>query len=330
MGEITSILSLDTICTNLEILYSVTGDVNSTYNWSVEGGNIILPDWSKDCTILWGDVPGNYTITVQETTEAGCIGQIETLEIVLINPDIIFESQYRLCYNQSVVLLADPLNGVWTGEYINGNTFVGYQPGIYPVSYKINLYGCEYEEFTTVKVDPLYEAPTIYYSKDKLYLCTDPNEQVYSVNDNQSSSFVWTINNQIYSLDPSFYIEWYDTTNTYLIEAYGINELGCQSEVASINIYTEACQSFYAPNTFTPNGDGVNDVFIISGMSVYQPRFTIYNRSGAVIYQSNQLFWTGDSSNGYYAQNGVYNWIVEYRDRFGTNKKDEGSVTLVR
>jgi hypothetical protein len=41
-------------------------------------------------------------------------------------------------------------------------------------------------------------------------------------------------------------------------------------------------------------------------------------------------WWTGDSGGGYYCDTDVYNWIIEYRDKFGQNRQESGHVTLIR
>ena len=71
-------------------------------------------------------------------------------------------------------------------------------------------------------------------------------------------------------------------------------------------------------------------MFIISGLSVYQPNLKIFNRWGVEVYVSSNLYWTGDGGNGYYCDNGVYNWIIEYKDKLGQNRQESGHVTLIR
>jgi gliding motility-associated-like protein len=125
-------------------------------------------------------------------------------------------------------------------------------------------------------------------------------------------------------------VEWSDTTRTYMIKVISYDEIGCESEPKLISVRTESCQRFFAPNSFTPNGDGTNDIFEVRGLSVYRPTLKIFNRWGVVVYVSNDLYWTGNSGSGYYCENGIYNWIIEYKDKFGQNKEDSGYVTLIR
>jgi gliding motility-associated-like protein len=298
----------------------------------VEGGEIILPDGSKDCTVLWGNVPGTYTITVQEITETGCEGPIETYDVELIVPDIIFENTYNICYNQTAFLYASPIGGTWSGDYVNGNVFIGYEPGLYPVTYSTFMYGCNYEEDTQVIVEPLYQAPSITYSSLDLDLCSDFTNQVYTAVDDRSSVYTWSVDGTIMPTSNSLSLEFENITSTYLIEVHGTDNKGCSSDTASIRVLANACQRLYVPNTFTPNGDGINDVFRLSGVGIYEPRLVIYNRWGYPVFETTDLrnVWNGDDGTGHYSENDAYNWKVYYRDNGGFKREIEGIVILIR
>jgi len=320
----------DTVCVNTNTFYSVIGNSTSLYDWSVTGGTVNT-NQSVNCNVNWGNIPGDYTLSVQETTPAGCVSPIVTCDVVIVDPKVTFDSSYRICYNQSVTLSANPPGGNWSGDYINGSTFVGSVPGISRPIYTTNIHNCVISNSVEVIVETLYQSPSLLYSKLDLDLCFDPNDQTYTAVDDRSTSFVWTINGSTQSSnDNTLFISWYDTTNTYLINVYGIDNLGCKSNTTGINLHTNACQRFFAPNSFTPNGDGINDIFEVRGLSVYKPIVKIFNRWGVEVYVSSNLYWTGDSGSGYYCDNGVYNWIIEYKDKDGFNKIQKGFVTLIR
>ena len=88
----------------------------------------------------------------------------------------------------------------------------------------------------------------------------------------------------------------------------------------------------YVPNAFTPNGDGVDDIFIpiyagVTGLM----EFSIYNRWG------NKVFTTADRSegwDGHYkgqdAEIGTYVWMIRVRDLTGAEWLKKGDVTLIR
>lgn len=333
MGEISHnfLPCPDTVCTGIGVNYSVAGDQLSDYNWNITGGGIIETDQTSTAFITWGDVPDTYIITVQEITQDGCVGEIKTCEVVVVQPDITFNGPTNLCYNQTLELSALPLNGYWTGKNVNGNTFLGYNPGSNFLTYHTNIHGCNYEETLPIFVEPPFQRPEIIHDKLILDLCSDPNEQIYTAIDQRSLSYVWSLNNSLINADEStLRLTWYDTTETYILNVYGIDQNGCISENNSISIRTEACQTLFAPNSFTPNGDDLNDVFRISGLSIYNPILKVYDRWGNEIYRSYNLYWAGDSGTGYYCNTDIYNWTVEYRDKNGFKKYVDGFVTLIR
>ena len=334
MGDITHnfIPCPDTTCTGSEVMYSVTGDGNSTYEWHVTGGGLVTTDLTKDCEILWGNIPGTYTITVQEITEEGCVGVIKSCDVEVIIPDITFVTNiYSMCLNGSEELFALPAGGSWSSEFMNGNTFVGTKPGTYHPSYLTNIHGCDIQEEVEVVVKRKYEAPNIIYSAELIDLCFDSGVQTYIAEDTVGVTYGWFIDEvKQLSNENNMTIEWYDTTRTYIVKVIAYDEIGCESEPKLISVKTESCQRFFAPNSFTPNGDGTNDIFEVRGLSVYRPMMRVFNRWGVVVYESSNLWWTGDSGSGYYCDNGVYNWIIEYKDKFGQNKQESGYVTLIR
>lgn len=322
----------DTTCTGSEVFYNVSGNQSSTYDWNITGGGLVTTDQTNGCEIIWGNMPGTYTISVQETTEQGCVGNITTCEVEVLIPDITFDTtKFSMCLNGSEELNASPAGGQWNSEFMNGNTFIGTESGTFYPSYLTNIYGCDIQEEVEVKVRRKYEAPGIIYSAEIIDLCFDSSVQIYIADDTIGVTYGWFIDDVKQPFTENFMeVEWSDTTRTYMIKVIAYDEIGCESEPKLISVRTESCQRFFAPNSFTPNGDGLNDIFEVRGLSVYRPTLKIFNRWGVVVYVSNDLYWTGNSGSGYYCENGIYNWIIEYKDKFGQNREDSGYVTLIR
>jgi len=228
-------------------------------------------------------------------------------------------------------LIAEPAGGTWSSEFMNGHTFVGTEAGTFNPSYTKNIYGCDITESVNVQVRRKYDAPNIIYSAEIIDLCFDSGYQTYISEDTVGVTYAWFIDDvrQI-STQNILDVDWYDTTRTYIVKVIAYDDIGCESEPKLISVKTESCQRFFAPNSFTPNGDGINDIFEIRGLSVYKPIMKIFNRWGVEVYVSSNLWWTGDGGNGYYCDNGVYNWIIEYKDKFGQNREESGHVTLIR
>ena len=91
--------------------------------------------------------------------------------------------------------------------------------------------------------------------------------------------------------------------------------------------------AFYVPNSFTPNNDGVNDVFLPRVTDVLKYHLMIYNRNGQCIFQSidPEEPWDG-TYNGTKCPAGTYTWMIEYLKYAEpeTELRKTGSVMLVR
>lgn len=82
------------------------------------------------------------------------------------------------------------------------------------------------------------------------------------------------------------------------------------------------------PNTFTPNGDGINDYFEIRGLELFpEHRLTIFNRWGNEIYRSNSY---KNDWNGIGLSEGTYYYAFELRLHNGRMQTFKGFITLIR
>ncbi|MEL6671282.1 MAG: PKD domain-containing protein [Bacteroidota bacterium] len=88
----------------------------------------------------------------------------------------------------------------------------------------------------------------------------------------------------------------------------------------------------YSGNSFTPNGDGVNDQFVIKGSFIANFELVIYNRWGKKVFTSQNLDigWDGTSPNQEAAPEGVYMFVATGKGFEGQTVRRTGSITLVR
>jgi len=142
--------------------------------------------------------------------------------------------------------------------------------------------------------------------------------------------------------DPAMSFIWYPTDNMQnqnsltptinpladqLYTLTGTDTAGC---VATDSVFVKVIRDFYVPSGFTPNGDGKNDhwriPFLVSGVKA---AVTVYNRWGAIVYQSNDGWadWDGNFK-GQPQAAGTYIYLIRFQDAsFGTLK---GTVTIIR
>ena len=91
-------------------------------------------------------------------------------------------------------------------------------------------------------------------------------------------------------------------------------------------------RTVYLPNTFTPNGDGVNDIFKINPVGIRELRyFRIVNQWGVRIFETTNLSegWDG-RLNGVREPIASYTWMIEAVDTNGQPVRESGTVTLIR
>jgi gliding motility-associated-like protein len=108
-----------------------------------------------------------------------------------------------------------------------------------------------------------------------------------------------------------------------------VDRNGCYAR-DSINI--ESACSIFIPNAFSPNGDGVNDVFgaISAQLNTYE--ISIYDRWGVRVFYSYNLkdVWDGTDGWGVPYPLGVYVYVVTGTFRNGEKFKKFGNVSLLR
>lgn len=101
----------------------------------------------------------------------------------------------------------------------------------------------------------------------------------------------------------------------------------------TINVETQNCELILEmPNTFTPNGDGINDNFFpIEINAISKATLIIYNRWGQKLFESNNIEkgWDG-KYNDSMCVDGVYYWILDYTDLKDTDFSKTGFLNLVR
>ncbi len=85
------------------------------------------------------------------------------------------------------------------------------------------------------------------------------------------------------------------------------------------------------PNAFTPDGDGLNDIFIFEGRFITAVNMKIYNRWGALVYQTSTVDegWDG-MINGKPAPLGTYIHYTELTDDMGISFVKSGEIVLLR
>ncbi|MBL4623782.1 MAG: gliding motility-associated C-terminal domain-containing protein [Flavobacteriales bacterium] len=106
------------------------------------------------------------------------------------------------------------------------------------------------------------------------------------------------------------------------------DEYGC---VATDSVTVFVTGSIYIPNTFTPNGNALNDYFLAYGKEIEYFEMLVYNRWGQLIFISDNINkgWDG-TFKGENSPIGTYVWKIWYQEYSGDEGKAMGHVNLVR
>src|SRR5690606_18542296 len=116
------------------------------------------------------------------------------------------------------------------------------------------------------------------------------------------------------------------------IGAAGMNEYDCRDTVY-INVDVDYTMHDMVPNAFSPNGDGLNDVFRVTGITYQQLKvFMVFNRYGQEVFATTDVAkgWDG-TYNGRPCEVGTYFYLIrlEYPPD-GRTKTYQGDVQLLR
>ncbi|GIV26856.1 MAG: hypothetical protein KatS3mg027_0670 [Bacteroidia bacterium] len=144
-----------------------------------------------------------------------------------------------------------------------------------------------------------------------------------------ASSFLWDFGNGNQSGS-------YDAAITYTAQGSYLVKL-----IASLATCTDTAYRFLfitnelwisIPNVFTPNDDGVNDLWMISFMGSVDMKLQIFNRNGIKLYENKGtgIQWDGRTLSGEPVPTGTYFYVLEVTDVNNVVQKFNGYITLIR
>ena len=331
-------------------MFSMTGtaslDDNTIYTWDF-GGDILNADtFGPIVTNLVYAEPGTYdvTLTAEVPGLEGCIqnftAQVEAIE----DPTVNFTAgPLEGCPPHQVSFTNTSTTNTETTyewDFGDGSTFNGVnamhqyiQPGSFNVTLIMSTGGyCEQE--LSLNIDSLVNT----YSVPFAAFDVDPNQvdiltpivNITNLGDTDVDCFFNFGDGGSMQGCNGQYI--YSDGGNFTITQTVINEYGCtDTAIGEVSISGSV---FYAPNSFTPNNDGVNDAWlpIVLGASSY--RLMIYNRWGEQVWETidTNTPWLGQKGhNGdYFCPDGMYVWEAMWVDQVGHPRSKTGSVFLTR
>lgn len=122
----------------------------------------------------------------------------------------------------------------------------------------------------------------------------------------------------------------YQDPGTYTVTLIATNQLGCKDTVSKpITIAEE--YYIYVPNSFTPDGNRLNNYFSASTVNIAQLNVRIFNRWGETVFESDDVDFAWDGTyNGQMVQDNVYVYKIKYVTRSKIEETITGHVVLIK
>lgn len=340
------------ICENgtawLKELTTTGGFGSYNYSWSYEG----LDAGSGSSVFYNPAFPGTACLTVTDQCESPSAIECLNIDIEVPLAVEIEATVQESCptlyttfnipidptlYQSSTWSMGDG-NGMWNESQFD---YEYIEPGNYDVGLElISPIGCVYSEvfpdFISVWIPPTAD----FSASPQPTKIPDTEISFYdqSIGDIVSYSYVFdTTNVQGTSSlpDPVFTFP-FNVAGEYMVSLTVIDEQGCTDKKTE-TIVIDDILNLFVPNAFTPNGDGINDVFFVTGTDIDPDKYSlmVFNRWGEVVYETNDLndVWEGEVKEGdyYYAPDQVYSWkIVLYSLTTQEREDVNGTVTILR
>ncbi|MBI5217900.1 MAG: gliding motility-associated C-terminal domain-containing protein [Bacteroidia bacterium] len=131
----------------------------------------------------------------------------------------------------------------------------------------------------------------------------------------------------------------YKNPGQYHIILIAGTRYGCKDSISATVVINEE-YTFYAPNFISPESNGINDNFFISGIGIDPQNFylAIYDRWGSILFETKNFNisthqsdgWNGKDKSGKEVKSGTYTWFCSYKNMSGRKYEKAGPVTIIR
>ena len=316
-------------------------DPQATYSWDFGGAASGNSNGGSVSNLVY-DEPGVYTVELTVSGNGCEVNYDEQVEVIL-DPTVSFEAgppsgcpPHPVSYqNQSATTTVT--NYTWhfgdgTTSTFPTPTHVYLAPGQYTVTLEMSTGGYCAQELALTQTNIITVHPSPQAGFDVEPNAVDILEPQVEVVDESEGA------NQVYysfgdggsSTDPNLLYE-YSAGGLFWITQTVVNAYGC-TDVAQGQVAVNG-SLFYAPNTFTPNNDGINDVWLplVTGSTSY--RLEIFDRWGVKIFETfnAEAPWLGNVLNGeHFAPDGMYSYRVWMEDQIKMPSEYAGTILLFR
>jgi gliding motility-associated-like protein len=288
--------------------------------------------------------PGLYEVRLDVTTVSNCSSSYLDTVLVYRTPAPSILSRDTICLNtaeQFTAVLAQADTAIkyqWT--FGNGQTgtdsisIATYTTaGDFPITLTTtNKIGCSANDTKSIHVAV---PPTATPVQNPITIISGGNTSLAMTYTGNIANYFWSPETQLSCTDCPVPIATPRFTTKYNVQISDI--YGCRN-TADVNVIV-VCNdlNYFVPNTFSPNGDGMNETFFARGTGLFSIKsLTVFNRWGQVVFEKKNMAindpaagWNG-TIKGQKASPDVYVYIMEILCDNGTVVPVKGNVTLLR
>ncbi len=333
-----------TVCAGqpITLTFNGTASAGANYKWSL-GSPVIVsgtPTSAGPLVLIYNNATAQ-TITLS-ITDNGCPGDT-FLQEVNINPIPVAD------FNAPVLGGCDMLNVDFVNQSVGANQYLWnmgdntddttatpshtYYNGNYTISLiATNPFGCS---DTMVKPDYLHieSTPTAFFtSYPQANIPVELKDALFSfLNQSDSAtSYLWEFGDSTISTEINV-SHTYADTGTYTVTLIAYNNFGCSDTFSLGPLLVIPADMVFVPTAFTPNNDGLNELFKVYGTNISETHLMVYDRWGERVYDGDGLNtgWDG-KLHGLKLNTDIYVYYMEVIKTDGKLIKLKGDVTLIR
>jgi len=301
------------------------GTINATgyngtlpYQFSIDGINF------QTNNLFTGLAAGNYTVTIKDAD-----GFIDTTVVTLSSNCLLLNINITntVCGNASGAINVSASSGTPPYEYSldgsnyqQGTSFIGLRAGMYTVYAKDAASATADSSITITDVPGPGESVIITQGS-----CGNPKGNLNIIATGGTPPIQYSIDGTHYESSAAF-----DNLDSGRYITYVKDANGCVT-TDTVEIVPKGC-GILLPNAFSPNGDGLNDIFRVKyPFAVRAFSLTVYNRLGEKIFETSDMTkgWDG-TFKGVKQPMDIYVWVVQLTSPNNIEQKVKGIVTLLK
>ena len=277
--------------------------------------------------------PGSTSTYIVTVTDNCANTATDSVLYTILSPPLVLQMNgpFQICPGDSVDLLVSASGGYGTYYYNWSTTETSPQITVAPTastSYFVQV-SDECQTFSTAAIAYVQVVKPL----ADFYIMTQAPMQGVPVQFANTSQNAWSYTWDFGDGNGSFLVHpnhAYSQPGGFEITLIATNQQGCIDSVSKwIDIAPE--RYIYLPNSFTPDGDGLNEYFYGRFIGLMSARFYIFNRWGEEIFFSDDLNFVWDATyEGVPVQDGTYTWHLIYEIEKGIYEDLNGHVNVIR